>query len=293
VAADVQRLGKQQNNCLDEIISLKGEIKLLKAVIARLEGDTVAHEGEFTIGRGEPVWSSRETIRESGRVEAAKRMNGDVTPSPPPPGAGVASSSGGKKVSFDGTSDAGFEVVDGRKSPGRRADRQRTKRVTNPATVAAPTPAPVTIPVSLPPTGAAMYSRVAAASPPPAVPYNTRPGRQVRSRLVTSSPPAVVAQGPSHTWVPMSSPSPDVRERHITIRFDAGKWTQRPVTPKAIRICMNQTLSNIGKVSEKTPYIREARSKLEIGCIYLTLAEVLPLRFGTGWNDAGRLLSES
>jgi len=26
-------------------------------------------------------------------------------------------------------------------------------------------------------------------------------------------------------------------------------------------------------VSHKTPYIREARSKLEIGCIYLTLAE--------------------
>jgi len=41
IAADVQRLGKQQNNCLDEIISLKGEIKLLKAVIAWLEGDTL------------------------------------------------------------------------------------------------------------------------------------------------------------------------------------------------------------------------------------------------------------
>ena len=37
VAADIQRLGKQQNNCLDEIVSLKGDIKLLNAVIARLE----------------------------------------------------------------------------------------------------------------------------------------------------------------------------------------------------------------------------------------------------------------
>jgi len=55
VAADIQRLGKQQNNCLDEIVSLKGEIKLLKAVIARLEGDSVAHEAELTVGRGEPV----------------------------------------------------------------------------------------------------------------------------------------------------------------------------------------------------------------------------------------------
>jgi len=36
---------------------------------------------------------------------------------------------------------------------------------------------------------------------------------------------------------------------------------------------MNQTLNNLGKVSDKIPYIREARSKLEIRCIYLTLAE--------------------
>jgi len=36
---------------------------------------------------------------------------------------------------------------------------------------------------------------------------------------------------------------------------------------------LNQTLSNLGKVSDKTPYIREARSKLQIGCIYLTLVE--------------------
>ena len=57
------------------------------------------------------------------------------------------------------------------------------------------------------------------------------------------------------------------------MRFAAGKRTQLPVTPEAIRIRMNQTLSNMGKVADKTPYIREARSKLEIGCIYLTLAD--------------------
>jgi len=83
MAAEIHRLGKQQNNCLDEIVCLKGEIKLLKAVIARLEGDTVSPEAKLTIGRGETVWSSRETIRDSVRVEAAKPMNGDVTPSPP------------------------------------------------------------------------------------------------------------------------------------------------------------------------------------------------------------------
>jgi len=273
VAADIQGLGKQQNNCLDEIISLKGEIKLLKAVIARLEGDTVAHEAELTISRGEPVWSSRETIRGSVRAEAAKRMNGGVTPSPPPADVGVASSSGGKKVAFEESPDTGFVVVDRKNTRGRKANRQRKTPVAVPAAVAIPTPVPMAVQVSVAPTGAAMYSRVAVAPPPPPVPYTTRPGRQVRSRLVTSSPPAVVTVGPSRTKVPTSSPAPNAREHHITMRFDAGRRTQLPVTPEAIRIRMNQSLSNLGKVSDKIPYVREARSKLEIGCIYLTLAE--------------------
>jgi len=101
----------------------------------------------------------------------------------------------------------------------------------------------------------------------------TRPGRQVRPRLVPSPPPATVVTGPSRARVPTSSPSPNARERHITMHFDAGKRTQLPVTPEAIRIRMNQILTNLGKVCDRTPYIREARSKLEIGCIYLTLAE--------------------
>jgi len=123
VAADIQRLGKQQNNCLDEIVSLKGEIKLLKAVIARLEGDTVAHEAELTIGRGEPVWSSRENIRGSVRAGAAKRMNGGMTSSPSPADLGVASSSGSKKVAFEESPDAGFVSVDRKKTRGGKANR--------------------------------------------------------------------------------------------------------------------------------------------------------------------------
>jgi len=118
-----------------------------------------------------------------------------------------------------------------------------------------------------------MYSRVAAASPPPQVPYASRPGRQVRSRMVSSPPPAPVIPGPSCSRVPTSSLSPNPCARHITMSFDSGKRTQLPVTPETIRIRMNQTLSNLGKVSGKTPYIREARSKIEIGCIYLSLAE--------------------
>ena len=261
---------------MDEIISLKGEIQLLKAVIARLQGDTVAHEAELTVGRGETVWSSRKTIRESVRAEAAKRMNGDVTPSPPPPAdVGVASSSGGKKVAFDESPDARFVVVGERKARGRRANRRRNARTASQTAAAtpAPTPVPTAVPVPSPLTGVAMYSRVAAAPPPPPVPHMTRPGRQVRSRLVTSSPPAVVTLGPSRARVPTSSPSTNARERHVTMRFDAGKRTKLPITPEAIRIRMNQTLSNRGKVSDKTPYIREAGSKLVIGCIYLTLAE--------------------
>jgi len=274
VAADMQRLSKQQNNCLDEIVSVKGEIKLLKAVIARLEGDMVAHKAELTVGRGEPVWSSRETIRESVRAEAAKRMNGDVTPSPPPPtDVGVASSFGGKKVAFNEIPDAGFVEVRRKGYRGCKANRGRKDRVAAPFAAAIPVPVPVAIAVSSPPTGAAMYSHVAAAPPPPPVPYTTRPGRQVRARLVTPPSPAVVIPGPSRERVSTSCPSPNARQHHITMRFDAGKLTQLPVTPEAIRIRMNQTLSNLGKVSDKTPYIREARCKLETGYIYLTLAE--------------------
>jgi len=164
-------------------------------------------------------------------------------------------------------------VVDRKDARGRKTNRRRRARVAGPAT--APTPAPVRIAaqVSSPLTGATMYSRVATASPPSPVPHMTRPGRQVRSRLVQSSPPAVVTPGPSRARIPTSSPSPNTHERHITMRFNAGKRTQLPITPEAIRIRMNQTLSNLGKVSDKTPYIQETRSKLEIGCVYLTLAE--------------------
>jgi len=274
VAADIQRLGKQQNNCLDEIISLKGEIKLLKAVITRLEGNTVAHEAELMISRGEPVWGSREMIRESVRAEAAKCMNGDVTPSPLPlANVGVASSSKDKKVAFDESHGEEFVKVIKKGARGHKANTRMKNRVAGQASAVAPAPSPVVIPVSSPPTGAAMYRRVAATPPPPPVPYTTRPGRQVWSRLVSPPTPSPPIPGPSRMRVPTSSPSPTARERHITMRFDAGEQTQLPVTLEAIPIPMNQTLSNLGKVSEKTPYIREACSKLEIGCIYLTLAE--------------------
>ena len=273
VAADIQRLGRQQNNCLDEIVSLKGEIKLLKAVIPRVEGDSVAHEAELTVGPGETVWSSRENIRGSVRADADKHMNGGVTPSPPPTDVCVACSSSSQKVAFVVSPDNEFVVVDRKNTGGCKTNRRRKNGVTGPVAASTPAPAPATVAMSSPPTGAAMYSRVAAAPPPPPVPYTTRPGRQVRSRLVTPSPPAVATLGPSRARVSTSSPSPNARERHITMRFDAGKRTQLPITPEAIRIRMNQTLSNLGKVSDKTPYIREAQSKLEIGCIYLTLAE--------------------
>jgi len=210
VAADIQRLGKQQNNCLEEIISLKGEIKLLKAVIARLEGDTFAHDAELTIGRGEPVWSSRENIRWSVCAEAAKRLNGGVTPSPPHPAdVGGTSSSSSNKVAIDESTDAGFVVVDRTNAHGRKVNRRRRTRVTSRAVASSLVAIPAAVPVPSPPTGAAMDSRVAAAPPPPPVPHMTRPGRQVRSRLVTLSPPAVVNPGPSRARVPMSSPSPD------------------------------------------------------------------------------------
>jgi len=176
VAGDIRPLGVQQNNCLDEIVSLKGEIKLLKAVITRLEGDTVAHETELTIGRGEPVWGSRDKIHELVHAEAAKCINGDVTLSPPPSNIRVAFSSGSRKVCFDESSNAGFVEVGKKFSRGCKANRRRRDRVTDPTAVTAHVPVPVAVPVSSTPTGAAMYSRVAATPPPPAGPHMTRPG---------------------------------------------------------------------------------------------------------------------
>jgi len=170
-------------------------------------------------------------------------------------------------MTFDVSPDARFVEVSKRRARGHKANRGRNNWVAGPATVTTPALVPVVVPVSYPPTGAAMYSRVAAAPSPPPVPYTTRPGREVRSRLVTSLPPAIVTPGPS------CATSSNARERHMTMRFDAGKWTQLPITPEAIRIRMNQTLSNLRKVSDKTQYIGEAGSKLEIGCIYLTLVE--------------------
>ena len=174
VAADIQHLGKQQNNCLDEIISLKGEIKLLKAVIARLEGDTVAHEAELTIGRGEPVGSSREKIQGSVRAEAAKRMNSDVTPSPPPTNVCVASSSGGKKIAFAVSPDDGFVVVGTR---GRKAQRRR-RNVAGPVAATAPdqVPVPAAVLVSSPRPGRRCIVELRLPLPL----YHTRLGQVVR-----------------------------------------------------------------------------------------------------------------
>jgi len=201
-------------------------------------------------------------------------MNGDVTLSLPPSIIDVSSSFEGKRVSFDESSVTGFVEVGKKRTCGRKANKVKTGGAANPTVDAAvPAPAPLTLPVSSAASSAAMYSRVATAPPPPPVPPMARPGCQVWSRLVPSTPTAAIIPGPSRVRVLMSSPSPNALERHATMGFDAGKQTQLPVTPEAIRICINQTLSNLGKVSDKTLYIREASSKLEIGCIDLTLAE--------------------
>jgi len=80
VASDIHCLSKQQKNCLDEIMLMKNEIRLLNAVFARLEGNSVAHEMELAVHKGEHVWGTREQARRSALEAAAKRMNGDVFP---------------------------------------------------------------------------------------------------------------------------------------------------------------------------------------------------------------------
>jgi len=255
VAGDIRPLGKPQNNCLDEIVSMKGEIRMLKGIIARLERDSVAHEVELVVRRGEPIWGSREKIRVSVHVEAAKRMKGDVTPSPSSPfDIGVPSQSDGKQVSFDESSLSGFDEVGRKPARSHRANRKRKEQVAGPPAAKAPAPTPIAIPVPSLPMGAAMHSLVVAAPPPPPVPHTTMPGAgQVRSQLVPSPPPTLVTPGASRARVPTSSPALYARERHITMCFDAGRWTQLPITPEAICICMNQTLTNLGRLSDRVP----------------------------------------
>ena len=232
-----------------------------------MEGDTVAHEAELTVTRGEPVWNAGENIPESVRAEAAKPIpvNGNVTSSPPPAHVGVVSSSRGKKVAIDETPGAGF-VEDGRKDTrGRKANRKRRNPAISQTGTAAPPPVPVGVQAPTPLTGVARYGWVTAAPPPSPVPHITRPGSQVRSRLVPSLPPAPVRPGPSGARVPTASPSPNACKRHITMRFDAGTRTHLPVTPEAIRIRMNQSLSNLGKVSDKTRIFGKPDPSLKLG----------------------------
>jgi len=64
------------------------------------------------------------------------------------------------------------------------------------------------------------------------------------------------------------------RARHITMRFSTRRSINLPegVTCEGIRSRINQSLANQGKVRGTTPYVREARLRNEIGCIFLTLA---------------------
>ena len=60
---------------------------------------------------GKSLFGWREQIRESVRTEAAKRMNGDMTLSPPPTDVCVTSTSGDKRVTFDEFPNPGFVEV--------------------------------------------------------------------------------------------------------------------------------------------------------------------------------------
>ncbi|PUU75411.1 hypothetical protein B9Z19DRAFT_1067443 [Tuber borchii] len=129
-------------------------------------------------------------------------------------------------------------------------------------------------------TGAAMYSRVVAAPPPLPIPISTRPctplgwtGRASGEGNVGVPLPRFDAFSPTRNKrITTSSPSPSAREGHITMHFVEGKRTQLPVTPEEIRIRLNQSLSNQRKVAGASPYFQEVRARLEIVCIFLTLA---------------------
>ena len=241
----------------------------MKDVIAQLEDNLAAAKSELAVRRGEPVFHHRETIRKVARKSAARHMNSGTTSTPShPPFVDNPAPSADKKVSFEESLPSRFVEVKRKRNHRRRSRRPENANPVPDALAAPVAPSPSPLTASTPLTGAAMYSRVATASPLPPVPHASRPSGQVRTRLVKVSPQ--VAALPR---VSSASPRPNARVRHITMRFATGKRTQLPVTPDTIRIRINQSLSNMDKVANKTPYIREACSKLEIRCIYLTLAD--------------------
>jgi len=162
----------------------------------------------------------------------------------------------------------------------KKKNRRRRGKNSSPKAVVvdadSTTPVESSAPTALAPdetviTGAAMYSQVLAGPPP--IPRNTPPG-MTRVAAVSTPPQRTQATTPPRSMrVPTATPTPNTRERHVTMRFAAGKNVQLPVTLETIRIRLDQALSNMGKVGGSTPYFREARPRLNIGCIFLTLAE--------------------
>lgn len=109
--------------------------------------------------------------------------------------------------------------------------------------------------------GAALYSSVTAKAPPPKINWSTRPREAISlSPSIPTLPAPVRLSGPHHdgiyersSSVPESTPTPNARARHVTMRFEARKRTQLPVAPETIIVRLNQSLSNLGKVNGQTP----------------------------------------
>ena len=124
---------------------------------------------------------------------------------------------------------------------------------------------------------------------PPPVPSQTRPVAVagpaacaagtwvdvVKRKAPRGLKPAPVAKpSPTARAPPSASPSPiTTRERHITLRFATRKTVVLPagVSAETVRTQMNAYLANQPKVGGSSPYIKEARLRADVGCIYATL----------------------
>ena len=112
---------------------------------------------------------------------------------------------------------------------------------------------------------AALYLTIASKAPPPQVNRQTRPRTMTPMVPVLLAPVMNPGERRSPPTIPELIPTPNSRERHVTMRFAAGKKTQLPITPEAIRVRLNQSLSNQGKVARTTSYFKEARARLRLG----------------------------
>ena len=104
------------------------------------------------------------------------------------------------------------------------------------------------------------------------------PGSKVVKRKAPRAPTSFprVPQRSAQGRPPSVSPSPiTARERHLTLRFTTLRSIALPqgCSAEAIHTPINAVFSSSAKIGGSHPYLKEARLRADIGCIFMILSE--------------------